>query len=258
MVRGLYTAWTGMANEQKRLDVISNNLANSATVGYKKEGVTSQSFDEQLTIKIKDRSEPITGDRIIGSMSLGVKIGEVYTDYSGGSLRETGNTFDLALDGSGFFQVAVTDRNGETYMRYTRAGGFHMTSDGYVVNSEGNHLQGESGDVLVPTDAGEILVDIDGSIYADGEYVDKINLFDFEDYNYLKKYGDVMYEPVDGAEAKDATGLIRQGYTEQSNVNVVSEMVNMIAITRAYEANQKVIQSVDQTLENSANSIGRV
>ena len=133
-----------------------------------------------------------------------------------------------------------------------------MTSDGYVVNSEGNHLQGESGDVMVPTDAGEILVDIDGSIYADGEYVDKITLFDFEDYNYLKKYGDVMYEPVEGAVEKDATGLIRQGYTEQSNVNVVTEMVNMIVITRAYEANQKVIQSVDQTLENSANSIGRV
>ena len=133
-----------------------------------------------------------------------------------------------------------------------------MTSDGYVVNSEGNHLQGESGDVMVPTDAGDILVDIDGSIYADGEFVDKISLFDFEDYDYLKKFGDVMYEPVDGAMEKDATGLIRQGYTEQSNVNVVSEMVNMIAITRAYEANQKVIQSVDQTLENSANTIGRV
>ena len=258
MVRGLYTAWTGMANEQKRLDVISNNLANSATVGYKKEGVTSQSFDEQLAIKIKDKSELLHGERIIGGMSLGVKIGEVYTDYSGGSLRETENTFDLALDGSGFFRVAVTDRNGETHMRYTRAGGFHMTSDGYVVNSEGNHLQGESGDVLVPTDAGEILVDIDGSIYADGEYVDRISLYDFEDYNYLKKYGDVMYQPVDGAVEKEATGLIRQGYTEQSNVNVVTEMVNMIAITRAYEANQKVIQSVNQTLDQSANSIGRV
>ena len=258
MVRGLYTAWTGMANEQKRLDVISNNLANSATVGYKKEGVTSQSFDEQLTIKIKDKSEPITGERVIGSMSLGVKIGEVYTDYSEGSLRQTENTFDLALDGDGFFQVAVTDRNGDTHLRYTRAGSFHMTSDGYVVNSEGNHLQGESGDVMVPTDAGEILVDIDGSIYADGEYVDKLTLVDFEDYDYLKKYADVMYEPVEGAVEKDATGLIRQGYTEQSNVNVVTEMVNMIAITRAYEANQKVIQSVDQTLDNSANSIGRV
>jgi len=258
VVRGLYTAWTGMANEQKRLDVISNNLANSATVGYKKEGVTSQSFDEQLTIKIKDRSEMITGERIIGSMSLGVKVGEVYTDYSGGSLRETENAFDFAIDGDGFFQVAVTDREGETHIRYTRAGSFHMTRDGYVVNSEGNHLQGESGDVMVPTDAGEILVDIDGSIYADGEYVDKINLFDFEDYNFLKKYGDVMYEPVDGATEKEATGLIRQGYTEQSNVNVVTEMVNMIAITRAYETNQKVIQTVDQTLENAANSIGRV
>lgn len=257
MVRGLYTAWTGMANEQKRLDVISNNLANSATVGYKKEGVTSQSFDEQLTVKIKDKSEMFCG-RVIGSMSLGVKIGEVYTDYTGGPLRETENTFDLAIDGEGFFQVAVTDRAGETHTRYTRAGGFHMTSDGYVVNSEGNHLQGESGDVLVPTDAGEIVVDIDGSIYADGEYVDRIILHDFEDYNYLKKYGDVMYEPVEGAEEKDVTGLIRQGYTEQSNVNVISEMVNLIAITRAYEANQKAIQSIDQTLDNAVNSVGRV
>lgn len=257
MVRGLYTAWTGMANEQKRLDVISNNLANSATVGYKKEGVTSQSFDEQLSLKIKDKSEPHI-ERTIGNMSLGVKVGEVYTDYSGGSLRETENTFDLGIDGEGFFEVAVTDRNGNTNLRYTRAGGFHMTSDGFVVDADGNHLQGESGDLQVPTDAGDIVVDIDGSVYADGELVDRVRLHDFEDYEYLKKFADVMYQPVDGAREKDATGLIRQGYTEQSNVNVVSEMVQMIVITRAYEANQKVIQSVDQTLENAANSIGRV
>ena len=257
MVRGLYTAWTGMATEQKRLDVISNNLANSATVGYKKEGVTSQSFDEQLSIKIKDRSEPYT-ERKIGNMSLGVKIGEVYTDFNGGSLRETENTFDLAIDGEGFFKVAVTDKEGETHLRYTRAGSFHMTNDGYVVDSDGNHLQSEAGDVQVPVEAGEILVDIDGRIYADGEPVDQIKLYDFEDKAYLKKYGEVMYEPVEGATEMDAAGLIRQGYTEQSNVNVVSEMVNMIAITRAYEANQKVIQSVDQTLDNAVNSVGRV
>lgn len=257
MVRGLYTAWTGMANEQKRLDVISNNLANSATVGYKKEGVTSQSFDEQLAIKIKDKSEPYT-ERVIGPMSLGVKIGEVYTDYSGGSLRETENTFDLAIDGDGFFEVAVTDRNGDTHIRYTRAGGFHMTSDGFVVDADGNHLQGESGDVQVPVDVGEIAVDLDGTVYAGGEAVDRVTLHDFEDYKYLKKFADVLYEPVDGAQEKDAKGVIRQGYTEQSNVNVVSEMVQMITITRAYEANQKMIQSVDKTLDESANSIGRV
>ena len=93
MVRGLYTGWTGMATEQKRLDVIANNLANAATVGYKKEGVTTQSFDEALAIKIKDKSEPLQ-ERKLGNMSLGVKIGEVYTDYGTGSLRETGNTCD--------------------------------------------------------------------------------------------------------------------------------------------------------------------
>lgn len=257
VVRGLYTAWTGMANEQKRLDVISNNLANAATVGFKKEGVTSQSFDKQLALKMKDKSEPYI-ERKIGKMSLGVKIGEVYTDYSGGALRETENTFDLGLDGEGFFEVAVTDRNGNTHLRYTRAGGFHMTRDGFVVDSDGNHLQGESGDVSVPTDAGQIVVDIDGTIYADGERVDRIVLHDFEDYEYLKKFGDVYYQPVDGAEEKEAVGMIRQGFTEQSNVNVIKEMVQMIAITRAYEANQKVIQSTDQTLEQSANSIGRV
>ena len=133
-----------------------------------------------------------------------------------------------------------------------------MTRDGFVVDADGNHLQGESGDLQVPADAGEIAIDAEGHVYADGELVDRVLLHDFEDYNYLKKFADVYYEPVDGAKEKDALGLVRQGYTEQSNVNVVSEMVQMIAITRAYEANQKVIQSVDQTLENSANSIGRL
>ena len=257
MVRGLYTGWTGMATEQKRLDVIANNLANAATVGYKKEGVTTQSFDEALAIKIKDKSEPLQ-ERKLGKMSLGVKIGEVYTDYGTGSFRETRNTFDLAIDGSGFFQVAVTDRTGETHIRYTRAGGFHMTSDGYVVDAHGNHLQAESGDLLVPTDSGEISIDDNGVVYADGERIDRIITYDFEDYDYLKKYGETMYAPVDGAQMKEAQNMIRQGWAEQSNVNVVSEMVDMIAITRAYEANQKIIKSIDQTLDLATNSVGRV
>ena len=257
MVRGLYTGWTGMATEQKRLDVIANNLANAATVGYKKEGVTTQSFDEALTIKIKDQSEPLQ-ERTIGNMSLGVKIGEVYTDYGTGSFRETGNPFDLAIDGDGFFQVAVTDSNGETHMRYTRAGGFHMTSDGYIVDTQGNHLQSESGDLIVPTDAGDISIDDNGWVFADNEKVDRIITYDFEDYDYLKKYGETMYAPVDGATTIEAKNIIRSGWAEQSNVNVVSEMINMITITRAYEANQKIIKSIDQTLDLATNSVGRV
>lgn len=113
MVRGLYTAYTGMSNEQKRLDIISNNLANAATAGYKSEGVTNQSFDNLLTIKINDSSE-FGLNRDIGSMSLGVKLGEVYTDYSQGAFRETGNTFDLAIEGDGFFAINVKNESGET------------------------------------------------------------------------------------------------------------------------------------------------
>lgn len=255
MVRGLYTGWTGMQNEQKRLDVIANNIANASTTGYKQEGVTSQSFDDMLAIKVRDTSAKT--DEIIGTMSLGVKIGEVYTNHTQGSLRPTGNTYDLALDGSGFFTVRVTDRNGVDHIRYTRAGNFTMTKDGYITDADGNHLQGEAGDLQVPTDA-TVIFDADGAVYADGERIDTVAIADFEDYDYLKKYADTMYEPVQGAVEKEAEAALRQHYLEQSNVNVVQEMTQMIAITRAYEANQKVIQAMDSTLEQSVNNIGRV
>lgn len=257
MVRGLYTAYTGMANEQKRLDIIANNLANSATVGYKEENVTSQSFDQMLTLKIRDESEAYN-DRPVGNMSLGVKLGEVYTSYHQGSLRQTDNTYDLALEGKGFFTLSVTDKSGNESTKYTRNGSFTMTKDGHIVDAEGNHLMGEAGEIAVPTDAAEVKIDETGAIYADGVYVDNLLITDFEDYNYLTKSGDTMYQTVEGATEVPAAATVRQGYTEQSNVNVVSEMVEMITVTRAYEANQKVIKSVDQTLELAANSVGKI
>lgn len=257
MLRSLYTGWTGMLDQQQRLDVISNNMANASTVGFKKEGATSQTFDDYLTIKIRDASEGWR-KRYIGNMTPGVKIGEVYTDYSQGSLRETGNTYDLGLDGEGFFKVNVADRAGKLHTRYTRAGQFHITSDGYITDADGNHLQAESGDLQVPVDAGKVVIDTDGFVFADGEPVDRITITDFEDYNYLKKFADTYYEPVKGAREKESKAMIRQGFTEQSNVSVVNEMVDLIATTRAYEANQKVIKSTDQVLELAVSSVGKV
>ena len=257
MVRGLYTAYTGMANEQKRLDIIANNLANSATVGYKEENVTNQAFDNVLTIKIRDNSESFN-DRPIGKMSLGVKLGEAYTSHTQGSLRQTGNTYNLALEGKGFFTMSVTDRAGNADTKYTRNGSFTVTRDGHIVDTDGNHLMGESGEVIIPTNAVNVVVDATGGIYADGNYVDTLLIADFEDYDYLIKSGDTMFETVDGALIIPATASVNQGFTEQSNVNVVSEMVEMISVTRAYEANQKVIQSIDQTLDLAVNSVGRV
>ena len=255
MLRGLYTAWTGMRNEQKRLDVISNNMANSNTVGYKDENVASQAFDEVLGIKIRDGSQAYHNEAI-GHLSLGVKIGEVYTDYSQGSIRETAGTYDLALSGKGFFTVNVTDANGKVHTRYTRNGQFHLTKDGMLVDADGNRIQGEGGDISISTSAKTVSISGEGIITADGQYIDTLKVVDFENYDYLKKYGNTMYEPVDGATLMEAGAEILQGYTEQSNVNVVNEMVDMITITRAYEAGQKVIQSYDSMLDRAANSVG--
>ena len=257
MVRGLFTAWTGLETEQKRLDVISNNMANSATVGFKAENVTNQSFHDVITLKVNDSSENFT-DREIGTMSLGVKLGEVYTDYSQGSLRETGNDFDIALNGKGFLTLSVADKNGNESIKYTRDGSFTMDKDGYVVDYNGNRVQSESGDLQVPTDASNIIIDSDGSVYADDQYIDKISVVDFEDYDYLVKYADNMYTAIDGATQTTAAGTIIQGYTEQSNVNVISEMVQMINITRAYEANQKVMQTIDGSLDQVVNTVGKI
>ena len=111
MVKGLYTAYTGMINQQNRMDILTNNLANSATNGFKKEGSTSQSFDEQLAIKIKDTSA-YGLPKGLGDVSLGVKIGECYTDYGQGSFRVTDNIYDMAIDGDGFFAISYTNKAG--------------------------------------------------------------------------------------------------------------------------------------------------
>jgi flagellar basal-body rod protein FlgG len=246
-----------MINEQYRMDIITNNMANADTCGYKQEGVTNQSFDSLLAVKIHDESE-YYADRSIGSVSLGVKMGEVYTDFSQGSIRETGNTYDLAISGDGFFAMRVTDKNGNDSIKYTRAGEFQVTADGYIVDADGNHLQGSNGDVQVSTDTAEVVINQFGEIYEDGELTGQITLTDFEDYNYLSKFGNTMYTAVDGATQKDATGEIEQGWTEQSTVNIVNEMVNLITITRAYETNQKMITTVDKMLDQAANSVGKV
>lgn len=257
MVRGLFTAYTGMTNEQKRLDVISNNLANAATVGYKESDISSKAFDDVLTLKIKDASEP-TNSRKIGTMSLGVMPGEQYTNYEQGSLKQTTGTYDLALEGDGFFNLSVTDKAGNVSTQYTRNGSFTMAKDGHIVDESGNYLMGESGAIIVPTNAREIKIDKTGGIYADDEYIDTVKVSDFEDYNYMIKAGDSMYQALDGAVEKESSASIQQGYLEQSNVNVVSEMVNLITTTRSYEANQKMIKTVDQTLDLAVNSVGKV
>ncbi|MCI9336348.1 MAG: flagellar hook-basal body complex protein, partial [Lachnospiraceae bacterium] len=141
MLKGLYTAYTAMVNEQHRLDTMTNNLANASTVGYKKEGATSECFRDVLAVKIKDNYDGHhPGAKLIGKNNPGVKIGENYTDYTQGSFRITDNTYDLALAGDGFFAVEFTNKAGETSTMYTRAGQFTLTRDGYLVTEDGDYV----------------------------------------------------------------------------------------------------------------------
>ena len=258
MLKGLYTAYTGMINEQHRMDTMTNNLANANTNGFKKEGATSQSFDSVLAYKIKDTSQAGNLPKRIGNMSLGVKIGENYVDYSEGPLKETGNVLDLALSSNGFFTIEYTNKAGETSTKYTRDGNFTMTSQGYLVTQDGDFVLGERGRRIRLDTTEDIGIDRRGNIYQDGELVASLQITDFEDYDYLERYGENYFEPVDGARTVDTDTQVYSGYLELANISVVTEMVNMIAIQRQYDANQKVITTYDDTLDNAVNQTGRV
>lgn len=278
MLKGLYTAYTGMLNEQHRMDVMTNNLANADTNGYKKEGTTSQAFDTVLAYKIKDLSEPGNLPKSLGTartydedavdnadrwvsrtgMNLGVKIGENYTDYSVGPIKETGNTFDLAISDSGFFAIQYTNKAGETSIKYTRDGNFTMNSQGYLVTQDGDYVLDEDGRRIQMDPLLSVSIDRSGRITQDGEEVAIIGLTDFEDYDYLERFGENFFQPVDGATQIECESQIYSGYLETSNISIVTEMVNMITIQRQYESNQKVITTYDETLDTAVNQLGKL
>lgn len=258
MLKGLYTAYTGMINEQHRMDTMTNNLANATTNGFKKEGATSQSFDSVLAYKIKDTSEAGNLPKRLGNMSMGVKTGENYVDYSGGPFKETGHTLDLALSGNGFFTISFTNKAGETSVKYTRDGNFTMNRQGNLLTQDGDFVLNDQGRPIRLDPNEEITIERSGDIYQGGSYVETIGITDFENYDYLERYGENYFQPVQGARTTEADTSVYSGYLEMSNISVVTEMVNMITIQRQYEANQKVITTYDSTLDNAVNQTGRL
>ena len=258
MLKGLYTAYTGMINEQHRMDTLTNNLANASTVGYKKEGSTSQSFDQVLTVKIKDAIGGQYTAQRIGRNNPGVKIGENYTDFTQGSFRVTDNTYDLALTAEGFFAIEYTDKAGETSTMYTRKRQFTLNREGYLVTADGDYVLDDQNRRIQLNTLADAEISNNGTITQNGNAVARIQVTDFEDYNYLEKYAETFYRPVEGANTVASEAQVKSGYLEMSNVQVVSEMVNLIAITRAYESNQKIIQTYDSSLEIAATQLGRV
>ncbi len=282
MIRGLFTGASGMSAQQVRLDAISNNLANVDTDGYKRDVAVHKAFAELLLRRTNDDGVTLnpfgSGDvaPIVGKVGTGVENNELYTEFEQGALKETDNDFDLAMDGKGFF--AIQTPYGE---RYTRSGDFVLGKEGFLETKEGYPVLGENGPLQVK--ANNFKVDKDGNVFVnktfqddpfrlvsreentwDGlEKLDALKIVGFPKDRFIAKQGDSLWRSTElsgdaAVLAKGSRPTITQGFVEASNVNPVLEMVQMIEVNRAYEANQKTIQSEDSMLGKLINETVRV
>ena len=191
---------------------------------------------------------------VIGSISAGIHVDEVVTDFSQGHLEPTGNSLDLAIQGRGFFTLEV---NGEE--RYSRDGSFTLNSEGYLVNKDGYRVLGEKGYIQI--NSKDININEKGEILSADNVVDRLKLVDFNDYKALRKEGDNLYKILTEDwidNGKHFEGIVNQGSIEGSNVNSVKEMVDMISMLRTYEANQRLIKAHDELLGKAVNDVGRL
>jgi flagellar basal-body rod protein FlgG len=246
MNSGLYSALSGNLAAMKRMDIISNNLANVNTPGFKKD---KMNFESMLSSITDPPAFPpsTTADPILLKDS-------VYIDYNPGPVSQTGNPFDMAIDGDGFFQV--TTPNGPAY---TRQGNFRLTADGTLVTSDGFPVQGQGGPIRIVT-GGNVEIDSKGVVTVDDtQVVGTISIVDLPKPYALTKIGSALFVSTDTETIPTtATGELRQRSLEGSNVETISEMVQMIENSRYYDSCQRAILSFNDMTSKAANELGRL
>jgi len=282
MLRGLYTGASGMIAQMHRMDALANNLANVDVAGYKRDISVQKAFPELLLRRLADDGvyafpfgSAETGP-LVGKLGTGVEFNELFTVFEQGSLKETDNVFDLALDGEGFFTIDTPE--GE---RYTRNGSFVLGAEGLLTTKAGNPVVGQNGYISLKEN--NFVIDARGGIWQNAalaadpdrlisieeneweslELVDTLSMVDFRRTRYLQKQGNSMWQSTfESGQAEEIVDSTRpklyQGFLESSNVNSVLEMVNMIEVNRSYEANQKVIQTQDSLAGRLVNDAIRV
>jgi flagellar basal-body rod protein FlgG len=262
MMRALYIAATGMAAQQLNIDIISNNLANVNTAGFKK---SRGDFQDLLYQTIRMAGAPSgTGTQIPSGIQIGsgVRPASVQRIFTSGDFQNTQNALDLAVEGEGFFQVQLPD--GTT--GYTRAGAFKKDSSGRIVTSDGFPVEPS---ISIPSDALNTTISANGtiSVLQPGNplptEVGTIQLARFSNPSGLNSIGRNLFLPtaasgevIGGAPGESGFGTIAQGFLEASNVNIAEELVNMIVGQRAYEINSKAIQTADEMMR-TANEVKR-
>jgi len=255
MIRGLYTAAAGMTAQQTNIDVISNNIANVNTNGFKQDRAEFQDLMYQSLNYTAGATSATTNNPTGIDTGLGVRVSGIQKNFMQGNLKETGNTYDLAIQGNGFFKI--TTPAGET--AYTKNGGFKLDSEGTMVDSQGFKLDPE---IVIPSELIKISIGQDGTVTGQnatsGEttVLGQITLVNFINPAGLAPQGDSLYlatdtsgDPIESTPGIDGVGALRQGMVEGSNVQLVTEMVNLITAQRAYEANSKSINTTDSMLQ---------
>lgn len=260
MIRALYSARTGMMGQQLQLDVVSNNLANVNTAGFKKARVQ---FEDLFYQRVRAAGvQTAGGGRVPTGILVGMGVRPVETQkiFTQGDFISTGNELDMAIEGDGFFKI---DRNGESF--YTRSGNFKRDNDGYIVTPNGDRLQPEfaipAGTVQVNIDSSGLLTASDQTNTTLGSV--QITLHNFSNVTGLRPVGgnlfqitDASGEAVESNPGTEGVGTVAQRFLESSNVDVAEEIVNLIITQRAFEMNSKAITTADSILE-MANSLIR-
>ncbi|MBT8763783.1 flagellar basal-body rod protein FlgF [Desulfohalobiaceae bacterium Ax17] len=259
MQQGMYTALFGSLTQEYRMNIIANNLANVNTIGFKKDKLSFRDVFKHYAADYVNPKEALK-DKILwpeAKVYGQTRIAESSIDFNQGAMRLTGNKLDLAIEGEGFFRVRTPD--GQT--AYTRNGRFQRDPrTGYMVTGQGFVLLGDGGPIELPEN-GDVVVTEKGQVVVGGEVVDNISLVSFNDLNGLEKLGRQLFRIKPGlnmAEIPAEQAWVKQGYLEDSNVEVVQEMVSMIDTMRTFESLQKVMTSSQEEDQKVIREVGTV
>ncbi|WP_102348280.1 flagellar hook-basal body protein [Bacillus sp. Marseille-P3661] len=280
MLRGFYSAAAGMIAQQRRQEMLTNNLANANTPGFKEDQASLRAFPEMLITSMNTETLPVNkkfqtkGAYTVGPINTGVYLQEALPKFKQGDIRETGNQTDLALvdvnlpineetnqQGALFFEVL--NENGEP--RYTRNGNFTLDGEGYLTTNEGLYVTDTAGQPIIIF-GNEFTVTNDGRIFeGDEDTGQQINVAYADNPADLIKEGSGLYR-LDGENEGLPTALdnpdiaysMKQNFVESSNVNIEQSMTGMMMAYRTFEANQRILKAYDQSMEKAVNEIGRI
>lgn len=250
MFKGFYNLTSGMLSQGRRLDVIANNMTNVATAGYKADRYTDSTFQEYVISRVGNKDK--SGVTELGGASYILAPSRVYTDYSQGSLEETGLNLDFAIEGDGFFAVQTPNE-----VAYTRSGSFSLDNEGYLcLPDEGRVLDIAGQPINLGTD--HIWADGKGALYSeqDGTYLGQLGVYTFQDNGQLERNDRGLF--IGGGQAQASQAAVRWKTVERSNVDLLQQMVSMITAQRSLQSAAEMSKMYDQIMTKATTELGRM